>query len=81
MSEAKRIIPGGETPRRLADAVNDHAEKLNTGMLQPRTVAQLALEAHEDGRMFLCTNETGGAVPVFSTAGAWRRVTDRAVAS
>ncbi len=32
-------------------------------------------------RLVYCTNETGGAVPVFSDGAAWRRVTDRNVAS
>jgi len=83
MSEAKKIPTRGDTTVRMADALNDHAEKLNTGLLQPRTVAQLALEAHDpDGaKMFYCTNESGGAVPVFSDGSQWRRVTDRAVAS
>jgi hypothetical protein len=31
--------------------------------------------------MKLCTDETGGAVMVFSDGTDWRRVTDRAVAS
>jgi hypothetical protein len=80
-SEALKIPPGGETPRRLADALNNHAGFINYGLLQSRTVAQLAGEAHEAGRMFFCTNETGGAQPVFSDGAAWRRCTDRAVAS
>jgi hypothetical protein len=29
--------------------------------------------------MVLCTNESGGSVPVFWTGTQWRRVTDRAV--
>lgn len=33
------------------------------------------------GAMAYCTNETGGAVPVFYDGSDWRRVTDRAVAS
>jgi hypothetical protein len=33
------------------------------------------------GAMWFCTNETGGAVPLFSDGTDWRRVTDRAVAS
>jgi hypothetical protein len=33
------------------------------------------------GSMAYCTDETGGAVPVFYDGSAWRRVTDRAVAS
>ena len=83
MTEAKKVTPSGDTPRRMADALNDHAEKVNTGLLQPRTVAQLASESHDpDGaKMFFCTNESGGAVPVFSDGAAWRRCTDRAIAS
>ena len=81
MTEAKKVTPAGDTARRMADAINDHAEKLNTSLLQPRTVAQLADEPLEAGRMFLCTNETGGAIPVFSDGTNWRRVSDRAIAS
>jgi hypothetical protein len=33
------------------------------------------------GAMAFCTNESGGAVPVFSDGTDWRRVTDRAVVS
>lgn len=33
------------------------------------------------GSMAFCTNEAGGAVPVFCDGSAWRRVTDRAVAA
>jgi hypothetical protein len=33
------------------------------------------------GAEAFCTNETGGAVPVFSDATNWRRVTDRAIAA
>ena len=33
------------------------------------------------GSMAFCTNETGGAVPVFSDGTDWRRCTDRAVVS
>lgn len=45
------------------------------------TVAQLAAETPTAGRRAFCTDETGGAVPVFGDGAAWRRVTDRAVAS
>ncbi len=34
-----------------------------------------------DAQMAFCSNEVGGAVPVFSFGGQWLRVTDRAVAS
>ena len=83
MSEAKKIPTRGDTPVRMADALNQHSDLINSSLLQPRTVAQLALEAHDpDGaKMFYCTNESGGAVPVFSDGTNWRRVTDRAIAS
>jgi len=35
----------------------------------------------DSGAMAYCTDETGGAVPVFYDGSDWRRVTDRAVAS
>lgn len=53
---------------------------------QPRlpsfTVAQLNAipdSALEAGQMAYCTNEAGGAVPVFFDGTDWRRVTDRSV--
>jgi hypothetical protein len=51
-------------------------------ILLPRyTVATLPATPAE-GQMAYATDETGGAVPVFAdSAGAWRRVTDRVVAS
>jgi hypothetical protein len=47
------------------------------------TVAELAaLSAPSvDGLMVFVTDESGGPVPAFSYAGAWLRVTDRAVVS
>ena len=44
-------------------------------------VADLGTVAQRAGNMVFCTNETGGAVPVFFDGSDWRRVTDRAVAS
>lgn len=80
-TEARKVNAGGDLIRRQTDTINQHADLLNTGLLQNRTVAQLADEPHEAGRNFFCTNESGGAVPVFSDGAAWRRYTDRAVAS
>jgi hypothetical protein len=81
-TEAKKIAPGGERDvRKVSDAVNQHATILNTGLKQSRTVAELALETPEAGREFFCTDESGGAVPVFCDGLVWRRMTDRAVAS
>jgi hypothetical protein len=83
VSDLKQLPPAGDTPRKVADVVNEAVKAINYGQLQPRTVAELAAESQVAGRMFLCTNETGGAVPVFCDVdgGDWRRVTDRAVAS
>ena len=44
------------------------------------TVAGLPTNV-DAGAMAYCTDETGGAVPVFYDGSDWRRVTDRAVAS
>lgn len=48
--------------------------------LRSYTVATLPAP-QSDGLMAFCSDEAGGAVPVFSLAGQWRRVTDRAVVS
>lgn len=84
MNDLRQLQPAGEKdPRKVADVVNEVVRAVNRGQLQPRTVAELASEERIGGVMFLCTDETGGAVPVFCDAngGDFRRVTDRAVAS
>jgi hypothetical protein len=43
--------------------------------------APLALAKARAGTEAFCTDETGGAVPVFSDGTDWRRVTDRAIIS
>jgi len=45
------------------------------------TVANLPTSGIGAGAMAYCTNDAGGAVPVFYDGSAWRRVTDRTVAS
>lgn len=45
------------------------------------TVAQLAEYEPASPALAFCTDETGGAVPVFWDGSDWRRMTDRAVAS
>ena len=59
------------------------SEVLNTAAftLYSRTVSQLSSLTASIGAMVYCTNETGGAVPVFFDGTNWRRVTDRAIAS
>lgn len=85
MTDLLKLPPAGDTPRKVADVVNQAVDAINYGLLQPRTVAELANEEKIQGRMFICTNETGGVVPVFcsetGTTGAWLRVTDRNVAT
>lgn len=85
MTDLLKLPPAGDTPRKVADVVNQAVDAINYGQLQPRTVAELASEEKYLGRMFICTNETGGVVPVFcsatGTTGEWLRVTDRNVAT
>jgi hypothetical protein len=75
------LLADGQAPRPLIDAIRTLEE-------QPRlpsfTVAQLqaiAAAALEAGMTAYCTNETGGAVPVFFDGTNWKRVTDRATIS
>ena len=49
--------------------------------LKTYTVATLPSASTYVRGIVYCSNETGGAVPVFSDGTNWRRVTDRAVAS
>lgn len=45
------------------------------------TVLTLPTTGIETPSLAYCSNETGGAVPVFFDGTNWRRVTDRAIAS
>jgi hypothetical protein len=49
--------------------------------LYNRTVAQLSVLTPAAGTMAYCTDETGGAQPVFYDGTNWRRMTDRIVIS
>jgi hypothetical protein len=49
--------------------------------LWSRTVSELASISTTIGALAYCTNESGGAVPVFYDGTNWRRVTDRNVIS
>ncbi len=49
--------------------------------LKSYTVTQLGSLVASAGSMAYCSDETGGAVPVFYDGTNWRRVTDRAVVS
>ena len=81
-TQAPKLQPKGEEePRKVADVVNTHAEMINTGQLQPYTVATLPDATLQAGMTAYCSDETGGAVIVFSDGTNWRRSTDRAVAS
>ena len=49
--------------------------------LDPFTVATLPDAGTYKWHMVICTDETGGEVPVWSDGTNWRRVTDRVIAS
>lgn len=55
----------------------------STGHVQKasKTVSQLGALSPVAGREYYCSNESGGAVPVFGDGTNWRRVTDRAIIS
>ena len=55
-------------------------DALRLHRLRSYTVATLPT-AGTAGRFAYCSNETGGAVPVFDDGTNWRRVTDRAIAA
>lgn len=75
------VFIGGPTASNLS--VNDsRVECYAPTKLRSYTVAQLnALASKEAGDTAYCTNETGGAVPVYYDGTNWRRSTDRAVIS
>ena len=58
------------------EIINDAPMKLVN-----RTVSQLSSTVSSVGAIAFCTNESGGAVPVFFDGTDWRRFTDRAVIS
>ncbi len=61
---------------------NKRVDILGGGLALPiYTVAGLPPASGNTGRMAYASNETGGAVPVFSDGTNWRRVTDRAIAA
>lgn len=71
---AKQVNAGGDPIRRITDAVNQHAKYLNAGFWQTRTVAELANEAHEDGRSFYVPNNAAGPCIAVSSSGVWRQL-------
>jgi hypothetical protein len=58
-------------------------EILNTSPMKlvNKTVSELSSIVSSIGAVAFCTNESGGAVPVFYDGTNWRRMTDRAVVS
>jgi hypothetical protein len=81
-------------PMEIYSQNNTHADTPLTGYVHfnnpliknSYTVAELnaapmAAAKAKAGAEAFCTNETGGAVPVFSDGTNWRRVTDRAIIS
>lgn len=90
VSEEEPIVSKGEQTSwglLLLKTVNGLLNRLGgmTGtdgvLLRDVTVAELAQITPGRGRMLFCTNEAGGAVPVFGDGTNWRRCTDRAIAS
>jgi hypothetical protein len=64
--------------------ISDRAVVSSTGSARYGTipVCTVATVPHlDDKRLFLCTDEAGGAVLIFNDGSFWRRVTDRAVVS
>lgn len=82
-AQAKKLAPGGDTPRRTADAINNHADLLNVGQFQKRLMADLANEdaTLTEGRSFYVSDESGGPCLVVSDGTNWRVVTLGGVAA
>ena len=74
---AKKLPPKGDTVVRMTDAINNHAELLNVGQFQKRTMAELATEdaTLTEGRSFYVPDESGGPCLVVSDGTDWRVVT------
>jgi len=77
-------VSGTLTATNINSSVNVSSDNVTlTGLLTlgKRTVAQLLLLTPEMGTLAYCTNETGGAQPVFYDGTNWRRMTDLTVIS
>lgn len=83
MNEARKIQPAGDTPRKVADALNQHADLITTSLFQTKTIAELALldATLEAGRSYYVPDEAGGPCLVVSNGTNWRRLTLGAIAS
>jgi len=83
MNEARKVQPAGDTPRKVADAINQHADLISTGLFQTKTIAELALldATLEAGRAYYVPNESGGPCLVVSNGTNWKRLTLGATAS
>lgn len=71
----------------VADAIRINFTTLQTSFLYPPKLPSYTVAGLPNpttvgaGSEAFCTNETGGAVPVFSDGTNWRRVTDRTIAA
>lgn len=81
--EPKKLPPAGDTPRRVADAINFNAELQLFSQFQVRLMADLANEdaTLQRGRAFYVPDESGGPCLVVSNGTNWRRLTLGAIAS
>lgn len=73
-TQALRVNKGGDTTRKMTDAINNHAQLIDVGLFQTRTVAELADEPHEAGRTFYCPDNATGACLAVSNGTAWKRL-------
>jgi hypothetical protein len=74
---AKKLAPKGDTVVRMTDAINQHADLLNVGQFQKRTMAELANEdaTLTEGRSFYVPDESAGPCLVVSNGTNWRKIT------
>lgn len=81
--QPKKLPPGGDTARRVADAVNFNSELQLFGQFQVRLMADLASEdaTLQRGRSFYVPDESGGPCIVVSNGVNWKRLTLGATAS
>ena len=82
-SSVINVLDGMNVSGTLTTSNIDSENVTLTGLLTlgKRTVAQLSLLTPEIGTLAYCTNETGGAQPVFYDGTNWRRMTDLTVIS
>lgn len=75
------LLAPGQAPQPVIDAIRVLEEQPRDPAFTVADLQAIPVEALEQGMRAYCTDEAGGAVPVFFDGSTWRRCTDRSVIS